>query len=373
MGYSSNIEQVKFKAVFYDTKAPLVIFKGQQMTYEMLNDTYQSIYPGRSLLGRPLLDAVPELIDTKFPEILNQVYLTGENYVSHEGQVKLKNSITGQEEIRYFNTTFSRIDYGHGEEFRILATPNEITEKVIARQKLEESLLALEAEKVLRESFVSSLSHDLRTPLAVIKICSQILKSKMLDPETFDKCLNRIANNVDRADRMIRDLLDANRLQANKGLPLDIQAHQLEVILEQSVKDLEDLHGKRFVLENPHSEVNVHLDNMAVQRMIENLASNAIKYGAENSPVTISIKRDQQWIDISVHNHGNAISAEDQKLLFQPFQRTKFAKSSNQKGWGIGLTLVQGLAQAHNGSVSFKSHPQQGTTFIIRLPLDARS
>lgn len=367
-----NTEQAKFEAVFYGTEAPLVIFKGPDLIYEMLNDTYQLIYPGRHLLGKPLLEAVPELVHSPFPAILKKVYETGEHFVSHEGVVYLQNKMTGKTEERYFDTTFSRINYGEGQMFRILANPKEVTERVLARKRLEQSLCELEAEKELREKFVSALTHDLRTPLAVIKLSAQILKMKINDPEAFDKCVHRIMNNTDRADRMIHDLLDANRLKANEGLPVFVQECQLEEIIQHAINDLEDLYGKRFTVHNPIGKINVYWDNMAIHRLIENLASNAIKYGSANTSVTIAVKRDGEWLEIKVHNLGNPISIEDQKLLFQPFQRTQFAKASKQKGWGIGLSLVQGLAHAHKGSISLESCANDGTTFTVRLPIDAR-
>ena len=372
MGNPQNTEQLKFEAVFYGSEAPLVIFKGPDMVYEMLNETYQSIYPGRDLLGKPLLEAVPELANSRFPAILKKVYETGEHFFSHEGVAHLKNNKTGQIEERYFDTTFSRINYGDGQLFRILATPKEVTDKVLARKKLEQSLRELELEKDLREKFVSALSHDLRTPLAAVKLSAQILQLKNTTPDIIEKCLHRIMNNVDRADRMIRDLLDANRLKANEGLPVFIEEHQLDELLGHTVKDLEDLHGKRFVVQNPAGTISVFWDNMAIQRLIENLASNAIKYGSEDTPITIAIKRDGDYLEVGVHNLGNPISIEDQKLLFHQYQRTEFAKASKQKGWGIGLSLVQGLALSHHGSVSLESSPAHGTTFTARLPIDAR-
>ncbi len=371
MENSSNTEQAKFEAVFYGTEAPLVIFTGPEMAYEMLNDTYQSIYPGRELLGKPLLEAVPELAHSPFPGILKKVYETGENFISHEGVVYLKNEMTGKTEERYFDTTFSRIDYGDG-QFRILATPKEVTEKVFARKKLEQSLVELEVEKELREKFVSALTHDLRTPLAVIKLSAQVLKMKNVDAQALNKSVHRILSNTDRADRMIHNLLDANRLKANEGLSVVAQECQLEEVIEYAINDLEDLYGKRFVIDNSIGKIKVYWDNMAVHRLIENLASNAIKYGSENTPVTIRIKRDGDWLEVRVHNLGNPISAEDQKLLFHTYQRTECAKASKQKGWGIGLSLVQGLAQAHSGSISLESCADHGTSFIVRLPIDAR-
>ena len=366
-----NSEQAKFEAVFYSSEAPLVIFMGPDMVYEMVNNTYQSIYPGRQLLGRPLLEVIPELADSPFPAILKKVYDTGESYISHEGLAQLKDK-EGKATERYFDTTFSRIDYKDGQAFRILATPKEVTEKVLARKKLEQSLSELEAEKELREKFVSALTHDLRSPLSVINLSAKILKAKINDPEGFDKCVQRILSNSNRADRMIHDLLDANRLKANEELPVFIEQNQLEDILTHTIKDLEDLHGKRFALKNPLGNISVHWDKMAIHRLIENLASNAVKYGSENTPVTIAIQRDGDSLIVSVHNLGNPISAEDQKSLFQPFQRTEFAKASKQKGWGIGLSLVHGLAHAHNGTATLVSNSQSGTTFTARLPIDAR-
>lgn len=372
MSSYSSTEQARFEAVFYGSESPLVIFKGPDLVYEMLNDTYQSIYPGRSLLGKPLLEAVPELKNSAFPNILKKVYETGDHFVSHEGVVYLHNALTGETEERYFDTTFSRIDYGDGHLFRILANPKEVTEKVMARKKMEQSLRELEAEKDLRERFVSALSHDLRTPLAVVKLSAQMLQMKNSDPAIFAKCITRIMNNVDRSDRMIRDLLDANRLKANEGLPVTIEPCKLEDIVSHAITDLEDLHGKRFVVQNPTGTISGFWDKTAVHRIIENLASNAIKYGSENSSVTIGLKQLSDMIEISVHNFGNAISSEDQKRLFQPYQRTEFAKASKQKGWGIGLSLVQGLARAHNGSVTLESFAECGTTFTVQLPVDAR-
>lgn len=367
-----STDLVKFEAIFYGSEDPLVIFMGPDMVYEMLNDTYQSIYPGRHLLGKPLLEAVPELAHTQFPAILQKVYQTGQHFNSHEGVVYLKNKLTGKIEERYFDTTFSRIDYGDGQMFRILATPKEVTEKVFARKKLEQSLHELEAEKDLREKFVSALTHDLRTPLAVIKLSAQMLKAKIQIPEAFDKGIQRIMHNTDRADRMIHDLLDANRLKANEGLLILAQECQLEEVLTFAINDLEDLYGKRFVIENPIGKINVYWDSMAIHRLIQNLASNAIKYGSQQTPVTIKIKRDGDFLEIRVHNLGNPISGEDQKILFHPYQRTEFAKASKQKGWGLGLSLVQGLARAHRGSVTLESSTDHGTSFIVRLPIDAR-
>jgi signal transduction histidine kinase len=106
--------------------------------------------------------------------------------------------------------------------------------------------------------------------------------------------------------------------------------------------------------------------------MLENLTGNAVKYGAKSSPIRVVAIRKENWVELSVNNAGKKIPEAELKALFQQYHRTEEATKSGQKGWGIGLTLVQGFAEAHGGSVSVTSTSKAGTTFTIRLPLDCR-
>ncbi|TDP51165.1 signal transduction histidine kinase [Bacteriovorax stolpii] len=365
-------EQKKFEALFYGCDTPMVLFKGPELIYEMFNEKYQSIYPGRDLLTKPLLVAVPELQDSLFPKILKKVYETGEAFFSQEGLACILNKTTGAVEERYFDTTFSRISYGEGEPYRILATPREVTARVLNRKKLEDSLRELQEEKDLRERFVSALTHDLRTPMAIAKVGSQIIKLNKDKQDVIVETADRIAASVDRADRMIRDLLDANRLKVGAGINVTLQECHLELIVSYVVNDLEKLHGKRFQVKCLQDLIIGHWDNLAIHRMIENLASNAIKYGSYDSDVIITLKCENGFAEIAIHNEGKPISKEDQALLFTHFGRSSTALKSGQTGWGIGLALVKGLAEAHAGSVRVESSAETGTTFFVSLPLEPK-
>lgn len=367
-----NAEQAKFEAIFYGAESPLVIFKGPEFIFEMFNEKYQQIYPKRELLGRTLLEAVPELKETRFPEILKKVYENGEHYISHEGMVRIKNFATGLVEDRYFDTTFSRISYGEGKPYRIMGTPREVTDRVNERKKMEASLLELQKERELRNRFVSALTHDLRTPLAIARVGAQILKRKSADPESVNSLADRIVLNIDHAVRMIHDLLDANSITVGKGIPLTIQECRMDLIAIDTVSSLEELYGKKFEIQNKAGEIHGYWDPMGIHRLIENLASNAIKYGTPETKVTITLEVGMNWVEIAVHNFGNPITLAEQAELFCEYRRTLSAIKSGQKGWGIGLALVKGLTEAHKGSVRIESDSIHGTTFFARLPLDAR-
>ncbi len=367
-----KVEQSKFEAIFYGSESQMVIFQGPDMVYEMFNSKYQDIYPGRELLGKKLLDAVPELANSPFPIILKNVYESGRSYVSHEGLARIMNNETGVLEERYFDTTFSRINYGEGQPYRILATPREVTDRVMSRRVLEKNLDELEQERELRERFVSALSHDLRTPLAIVKMGAQILKLKSDDVEEVATMSDRISLSVDRADRMIRNLLDANRIKAGEGIPISIQECRLDLILEYVVNELKEIYGNRFFLQGKMPEVHGFWDEMAIHRVVENLCINAIKYGADDTNVTLELNLLENAAEISIHNTGNPISNEDQKSLFTPGKRTKTALLSGQIGWGIGLALVKAITEAHGGSLRVTSDSTSGTNFYVKIPLDSR-
>ena len=237
--------------------------------------------------------------------------------------------------------------------------------------ELLDKVEALGIERELRERFVSILAHDLRGPLSAASVSAQVL---MRHPEKLVESGGlavRINTNIARADRMIRDLLDANQIQAGRKLPLRLDPCDLAAIAGEVVEELASIHGERFHL-NAGDEVPGIWSADVLRRALWNLAVNAIKYGAPDKPVTITVRRTDGGVEASVHNYGPMLSREDRANLFEPFARTRSAETGSARGWGLGLTLVHGCAEAHGGRVRVDSDAATGTTFTLELPLDAR-
>ncbi|HXH31933.1 MAG TPA: ATP-binding protein [Bacteriovoracaceae bacterium] len=235
------------------------------------------------------------------------------------------------------------------------------------KEKVEE----LETERSLREDFVSLLSHDLRTPMTAARMAADMIKRKSHDPLACVSLSARIIENLARADQMIRNLLDANRIRSGEKLPLSIEHFVLSSLIAQTIEELTLVHGNRFIF-RPTETVEGFWDEKGIRRIIENLCSNAIKYGSPDAAVYIELRQTQTTVQILVQNFGKVIPEEERISLFKQFRRSDAAQVSGKRGWGIGLTLVRGVAEAHGGNVSVTSDTETGTIFMVSLPKDAR-
>jgi signal transduction histidine kinase len=181
----------------------------------------------------------------------------------------------------------------------------------------------------------------------------------------------RSVDAIDRVDRMLQDLLDAMRLDAGAQLPLDLTPTDLVQVARAAIETLTAEYGDRFVLKAP-DPVNGYFGVDPMRRAIENLAANAVKYGLEGRPITISVEAEHERALLAVHNQGPAIPPNELETLFVAFRRTHSSEQSHKRGWGLGLAQVRGVAEAHGGSIDVESLPDTGTRFIISVPLDPR-
>lgn len=233
----------------------------------------------------------------------------------------------------------------------------------------------LKLEKDLSERFVHALTHDLRTPLTASKMSAQLINRNLRNLPAHSKVRSlalRISESMDRMDQMIKELLDVGRIKAGERLSADIQKADMYEIVTQVQKELSGIYGKRFKIECTDPFMGFWYAD-GIRRILENLMANAAKYGQPGTEVTVAIRKVETRCLLTVHNFGPPIPLEEQLMLFDRFRRSKVAETSRKKGWGLGLTLVKGLAEANGGSVKVESYPKEGTRFTVDLPMDARS
>jgi signal transduction histidine kinase len=215
-----------------------------------------------------------------------------------------------------------------------------------------------------QEQLSHTLVHDLRNPLSTVKISAQVLAKQITDQSQLEK-IKRILLGAERIDEMVQEILDESKVKA--GLKeVEFKECDLSWLIKDIAYELNISNADRFVV-NADKECIVLGNENYIRRMIENLATNAIKYGNENSQVTLSISKTDDMGIIKVHNQGNPIPIAEQPTLFQKFRRG--ASADRKIGWGIGLNVVKTIVDIHHGSIEVESEEKSGTAFIITIPL----
>ncbi len=266
------------------------------------------------------------------------------------------------------------------DEVRLLALIADRVAVAIEHARLyeaaQERLQELRQERSRRESFVAALMHDLRTPLSALAMSLELLRQLTQEP-AFARPLDLAERNVRRLDRLTRDLLDVTRVRGGRALPITPQEVDLTRLARDLTEELCALHGvdRCQVHADSSAEVRGWWDAEALRRVLQNLLENGLKYGSGDTPVSVEVEGDERQAKLRVHNEGPPIPAHLQERAFDLFEQLQAPDpaSDRSRSWGIGLTLVRGLVEAHGGTVAVVSSAERGTTFTVELPRDARS
>jgi signal transduction histidine kinase len=246
----------------------------------------------------------------------------------------------------------------------------EVRERDIIIDSIEQAVndAATQFSQTLRdiqELFMVTLTHDLKGPLNVIKMGIHLTLRRLEQGDTHANIAAKMLKAVDRLNSMIQNLLDASRLRAGESLKFKFEECSLDTLVQDVVEDLNFAYGERFIVvcDTP---IRSNCSRKEIRRVIENLAINAVKYGAANTPITLTLEQIQTHISLTIHNEGNPISSDAQSILFQQFRRTISAEE--QTGWGLGLFLAKNIIEAHQGTIEVESAEGKGTSFIVKLP-----
>lgn len=221
-----------------------------------------------------------------------------------------------------------------------------------------------------RERFAAALTHDMRGPLsATMTALELILLSN--DATRIKVVAGKALGNVQRMSGMIDELLNTMAFHSGERIQLDVRSVDICEVIKEVQADALAAHGPRVRVEA--RPLAGYWDRLALKRATENLVGNAVKYGAPGTPVTIRIDEVHGRLLLSVHNDGPAIPPDEQECIFQMYRRAEAARHGARQGWGIGLPYVRAVAESHGGSVGLDSSDERGTTFVIDIPMDART
>jgi PAS domain S-box-containing protein len=220
----------------------------------------------------------------------------------------------------------------------------------------------------LRAEWSSVVAHDLRQPLASISLNARAVSRFTRDPNVL-KCAERVCAATDRLNRMVGDLMDLSRLEASRlelaRRPVDIAA-VVSAAAEQARLQSPD---RPFEVRVHGSVPQVQADPDRIAQVLENLLTNAVKYGNAGTPVVMSVAAGGGQATVEVTNEGRPLAPVEIERMFQRFHRTESAKLQGIQGVGLGLYITRSLVEAHGGRIRVESTPDGMTKFSFTLPL----
>lgn len=221
----------------------------------------------------------------------------------------------------------------------------------------------------IKSDFVSTVSHDLRSPLQVIQTSAELIgRLGDLNREQRRE-IEHIMAVVRRISDLIQNLLDIGRIEA--GVGMDVEPCAIDVIIAKaagSCRALAEEKGLKFTVDVPRTLPLVPGNAVRLDQAITNLVTNAIKFTPLGS-VSVTAREDDGWVVLEIQDTGIGITLEDQEKLFQKFYRVRSPDTHGIQGTGLGLAIVRSIIETYGGEISLESFPRLGSTFTVRLPV----
>jgi signal transduction histidine kinase len=226
----------------------------------------------------------------------------------------------------------------------------------------------------MKSNFVSSVSHDLKTPLALIQLFAETLElGRLKNTERAHEYYRIINSEARKLTRLINNLLDFSKIEAGLRSYTKREPADLTALTRGVLESLESqfAHNQFTVTRRLDGAVPVLIDAEAAVQAIENLISNAMKYSPEHREIDVEVDRDEGYGIVRVRDHGIGIPPRLQRKIFTKFYRIQNDAGTGPQGTGLGLAIVDHVMRGHGGFVRVDSEPERGSTFSLHFPLHA--
>lgn len=223
-----------------------------------------------------------------------------------------------------------------------------------------------------RQDFVSNVSHELKTPLASMKVLSDsLLSQEGMPEELYREFLVDITEEIERMTQIINDLLSMVKLDKNSA-NMSVDNTNINDLIEQLLKRLRPIAAKRNIelIYESFRPVTADVDAVKISIALNNLIENAIKYNYDDGWVRVTLNADHKFFYVKIQDSGVGIPEDVQDKVFERFYRVDKARSRETGGTGLGLALTRSAILLHRGSVKLYSKEKEGTTFTVRIPLN---
>ncbi|MGZ5967635.1 MAG: hybrid sensor histidine kinase/response regulator [Polyangiales bacterium] len=356
--------------------------RGPSLVFELANEACKALVGQRDLLGKRLVDVMPELEPQGYMEMLRQVLGTGRPQVGRAMRAFVQRN--GVPEEAFVDFVLQPISDASGSVVGIFVQGNDITERKraeAAREKLESERMALldraerareEAERAnrLKDEFLATVSHELRTPLTSILGWVHIMRGGNLPEDRHARALETIERNARAQAQLVEDLLDVSRI-INGKLQLQVENVDVVAVLEaalESVRPAAQAKSLEIELASPEA-ARVSGDATRLQQIMWNLLANAVKFTPAGGRISVTIRAEEDPVEVTVTDNGQGIASDFLPYVFDRFRQAEGSAARRHGGLGLGLAIVRHLVELHGGTIEVASEGiRKGATFTLRLP-----
>lgn len=258
----------------------------------------------------------------------------------------------------------------NGKVCYLLAGPVRINAREVGKAIIIKDLTQQRDAESLKTELITTVSHELRSPLMLILGYAKILRLTGTLNDQQDAYISNIIDGLVEMMTLVEKLLDIGRLEGED--PLDVQSFSVKSIAKQLLKSMEAQARQKNVqieLSLPDDSLMVEADQTFLTQALKNLLDNAIKFSKVGGEVSVSVYRENNHIVFAVQDQGIGIAPLDQRKLYKKFSRVSAQINQNQEGSGLGLAIVKSIVERHGGQVDLESKLGKGSTFFIKIPV----
>ncbi len=336
----------------------IAVLRGRDFSVEMANSNLQELLPGRSIVGLPAAEVVPELSQDIW-DAFHRVFNTGEPFIADEWHIRYDPTQIGQLQDHWFNVALNPLLDQSGVVSGIIAVITNVTASVLARKELERVNHEL-------EEFSYVASHDLQEPLRIVNLYSQLLlKALPMEDPTINHYAGVVRQGVHRMERLLKDLLTFSRTVHSDAPVTGIADLTSSLALALSVlkTQIDDARASISAGLLPQ----VRGDTQQLSHVFQNVLSNALKYRKSEQPAEIQIWAEPHGTDwiISVKDNGIGFEPQYSERIFGLFKRLH---RDEYPGTGLGLAICRRIVARYGGRIWAESKLGEGAVFKLCLP-----
>ena len=367
-----EIARSRLATAFEKAPAFFAMLRGDDYRIEMANEAYFRLVGRANIIGKPLLEVVPEVGTQGFTELLDTVRSSGEPFVGREVPVRFDDRDGQGPRERFVDFVYQAMIDADGSRSGVIVHGYDVTDHVMTRRAVEEAKKEADAANRAKTDFLAVMSHELRTPLNAIDGYAELLEMGVHGPLTDQQRqdLTRIRKSQRHLLTLINGVLNFTRVESGNA-HYDIGPVRLADVLvscDALMRPQMEHRGLQFTVDLCSGELAVTADAEKLQQILLNLLTNASKFTPSGGQVRMWCDTLPEHVQITVADTGRGIAPEQIERIFEAFVQVDSRLTRTEEGVGLGLAISRDLARGMSGEISLVSEVGKGSAFTVTVP-----